>query len=135
VIAKDILLLVLALVVILLKSRFIGSMRPWVVRSCSRFCCATGGRIGGEPMTTKERYAFWLSSSDRDAPRRQAAVLPQSTCTLTDHPAYVEAWHQSGRAVAITRLDDRSALRIAREHRNKLIADEAPVNPFEIKGP
>ena len=30
-----------------------------------------------------------------------------------------------GRAVAITQLDDRSALRIARDHRNKLIIDEA----------
>src|SRR6516162_132654 len=44
-------------------------MRPWVVRSHSRFCCAAGGRIGGEPMTTKERYGFWLSFSDPDAPR------------------------------------------------------------------
>jgi len=39
-----------------------------------------------------------------------------------------------GGAVAITRLDDRSASRIAREHRNKLITDEAQLIRLGSRG-
>jgi hypothetical protein len=82
-------------------------------------------------MTTKERCAFWLSFSDLDAPRGKrflgvaivdmdtdasAVEIIRHTCKLGINP---------GGAFAIAQLDDRSALRIAREHRNKLITDEA----------
>jgi hypothetical protein len=39
-----------------------------------------------------------------------------------------------GGTVAITRLDDRSALRIAREHRKKLITDEAQLIRLGSRG-
>jgi hypothetical protein len=72
---------------------------------------AAGGRIGGEPMTTQENCTFWLSLPDRDAPRdKQIPGVAKSRWTPTPRPSRssVEAWHQSGRAVTITRLHDRA---------------------------
>src|SRR3974390_101678 len=124
----------------MLKSSSIGSMRPRVVRSRSRFCCAAGGRIGGEPMTMKERCGFWLSFSDPDAPRGKR-FLGVAIVDMDTEASAVEiirhTWKlgiNPGGAVAITQLDDRSALRIAREHRNKLITDEAQLIRLGSRG-
>ena len=81
VIAKDIILLVLALVAILAFMTAVSSMFNLAEEQVHWFDAAlgcaialavllrSGGRIAGEPMTTKESCEFWLSFSDPDAPR------------------------------------------------------------------
>jgi hypothetical protein len=82
-------------------------------------------------MTTKDRCGFWLSFSDPDAPRGKRFLGVAIVDMDTDASAVEIIRHtwklgiNPGGAVAITQLDDSSALRIAREHRNKLITDEA----------
>jgi len=82
-------------------------------------------------MTTKERSAFWLSFSDPDAPRGKR-FLGVALVDMDADASAVEiirhTWKlgiNPGGAVAISQLDDRSALPIAREHGMKLITDEA----------
>jgi hypothetical protein len=76
-------------------------------------------------MMTKERCAFWLSFSDPDAPRGKRFLGVAIVDMDTDASAVEIIRHtrklgiNPGGAVAITQLDDRSALRIAREHRKQ----------------
>ena len=91
-------------------------------------------------MMTKERCGFWLSFSDPDAPRGKRFLGVAIVDMDTDASAVEIIRHtwklgiNPGGAVAITQLDDRSALRIAREHRNKLITDEAQLIRLGSRG-
>ena len=91
-------------------------------------------------MTTKERCAFWLSFSDPDAPRGKRFLGVAIVDMDTDASAVEIIRHtwklgiNPGGAVAISQLDDRSALPIAREHGMKLITDEAQFIHMESRG-